>query len=82
LGVNDAATQGLLTKWIGATTVGPTEDRRLDQAVAALEFATPGEHTHPEYALDGHDHGEHSHGEYSPFVHTHPFAGTTEDPNP
>jgi hypothetical protein len=76
LGVNDAATQALLTKWIGATKVGPTEDRRLDQAVAAREPSLPGEHTHPEYALKGHDHDE-----YSPAAHAHPFTGTTDNPN-
>lgn len=77
LGVNDAATQALLTRWIGATKVGPTEDRRLDQAVAAREVGPPEEHTHPEYALN-----EHSHDEYSPADHTHPFTGTTDNPNP
>ena len=82
LGVNDAATQALLTKWIGATKVGPTEDRRLDQAVAAREPSLPGEHTHPEYALKGHDHGEHSHDGYSAAAHTHPFTGTTDNPKP
>ncbi len=67
LGVNDAATQALLTKWVSATKVGPTEDRRLDQALAALDPTPPGEHTHPEYA---------------PAAHTHPFTGTTDEPNP
>ena len=82
LGVNDAATQALLTKWLGATKVGPTEDRRLDQAVAARDPSLPGEHTHPEYALKEHDHGEHGHEGYSPAGHTHPFTGTTDNPNP
>ena len=36
LGVNDAATQGLLTKWVNTTGVGPTEDRRLNQALTGL----------------------------------------------
>ena len=81
LGVNDTATQALLTQWVRATKVGPTEDRRLDQALAAREPIPPGEHTHPEYALDQHTHGGHSHDEYSPVAHTHPFTGTTENPN-
>ncbi len=33
LGVNDAATQALLGKWVNTTGVGPTEDRRLSQAL-------------------------------------------------
>ncbi len=36
LGVNDTATQGLLTKWVNTIGVGPTEDRRLDQSIAGL----------------------------------------------
>jgi hypothetical protein len=82
LGVNDAATQALLTRWVRATKVGPTEDRRLDQALAAQRPIPPGDHTHPEYALNGHDHGGHTHDEYSPAAHTHPFTGTTDKPNP
>ena len=82
LGVNDPATQALLTRWVRAAKVGPTEDRRMDQALAAREPAPPGDHTHSEYALSGHDHGGHSHDEYSPATHTHPFTGTTQKPNP
>jgi hypothetical protein len=81
LGVNNAATQTLLTKWVRATKVGPTEDRRLDQALAARGNTPPGEHTHPEYALDQHTHGAHSHDEYSPAPHIHRFTGTTETSN-
>jgi hypothetical protein len=81
LGVNDTATQALLTKWVRSTKVGPTEDRRLDQALVAREPIPPGEHTHPEYALNGHDHGGHSHDEYSPVAHTHRFGGTTGTSN-
>jgi hypothetical protein len=81
LGVNDAATQALLTERVRSTKVGPTEDRRLDQALAIREPAPPGEHTPPEYALKQHDHGGHTHDEYSPVAHTHPFTGTTENPN-
>ena len=77
LGVNDAATQALLTKWVHTSKVGPTKDRRLDLALAAREPTSPGEHTHPEYALNGHGHDE-----YSPVAHTHPFTGTTDNPNP
>jgi hypothetical protein len=76
LGVNDEATQALLTQWVRATKVGPTEDRRLDQTLAARDGTPPGEHTHPEYALD-----RHTHAEYSPVAHTHRFAGTTATSN-
>jgi hypothetical protein len=82
LGVNNAATQALLTKWVRSTKVGPTEDRRLDQALAALGTIPPGEHTHSEYALKQHSHGGHTHKEYSPAAHTHPFTGITKNPNP
>ena len=82
LGVNDAATQALLTKGVNTAKVGPTEDRRLNQALDVPEPSPPGEHTHPEYALNEHDHDGHSHDEYSPSAHTHPFTGTTDNPNP
>jgi hypothetical protein len=36
LGVNDESTQELLEKWGGATAVGPTEERRIEQKLAAL----------------------------------------------
>ncbi len=82
LGVNDETTQALLTKWVRSTKVGPTEDRRLNQALAAQQPIPPGDHTHSEYALDQHSHGRHTHNEYSPAAHTHPFTGTTDNPNP
>ena len=42
LGVNDAATQALPTKWVRSTKVRPTEDRRMDQALAARQRPHPG----------------------------------------
>jgi hypothetical protein len=67
LGVNDAATQALLTEWVRATKIGATEDRRLDQVLAARE------HTHPGYALN-----RRSHDGYSDVSRSHRFSGTTE----
>lgn len=34
IGVNDEATQKLLTKWGGSPAVGPTEDRRIEEKLA------------------------------------------------
>ena len=61
LGVNDTTTQALLTKWVNTTGVGPTEDRRLSQALNALNES--GEHNHV--------------GVYSPVTHSHNIEGTT-----
>jgi hypothetical protein len=73
LGVNDDTTQTLLTKWVRATKVGPTEDRRLDQALDARSQPPPGDHSHSEYAPT-----VHSHTGYSPAAHTHPFTGAAD----
>jgi hypothetical protein len=69
LGTYDDRTAVLVGQFAGTSGggVGPTEERRIIEQLAA------GAHNHPQYAVGGH-----THQGYSVVTHGHPFTGTTD----